>query len=114
MRTRRALLDHIWHTVINSNLDVSQLESIIGAAIRHPDAPFADTGAAVQRLLALGGTPEDLCLLRRDAAYRAVFATLYALGDPGAVGNDVLMLHEELLSADPSGLDGRPGSAKTV
>ena len=114
MRTRRALLNHIWRSAINSNLDVSQLDGVVAEAYRRPDAPFADTGAATKRLLALGASREDICLLRRDAAYRAVFATLYALEDPGVDGNDVFMLHEDLLTADPSGLDGRPGSAKAV
>jgi hypothetical protein len=40
-----------------------------------------------------------------------VFGTLYALSDPGVEDNDVEMLHESLLSADPSGREGRPGSA---
>ena len=46
----------------------------------------------------------------RNTAYEAVFSTLYAIGDPGVDGNDVFMLHEDLLSADPSGMEGRPGS----
>jgi hypothetical protein len=114
MRTKQALLDHLWRTVINSNLDLSQLDAIVAVANIRAEAPFADTGPLVQRLLSRGVAPEDICLIRRDAAYRAVFATLYALGDPGVDGNDVFMLHESLLTADPSGLDGRPGSAKRV
>jgi hypothetical protein len=43
-----------------------------------------------------------------------VFATLYALDDPGVENGEVFMLHESLLTADPSGLEGRPGSGKAV
>jgi hypothetical protein len=62
-------------------------------------------------MLAAGAQPKDICLIRRDAAYRAVFQTLYALGDPGVEDDDVFMLHESLLISDPSGMEGRPGSA---
>ena len=114
MRTRDALLEHLWRNVINTNLDASDFEEAISFSTLRPNDPFADTGAAIKRLLALGASPDDICLLRRDSAYRAVFATLYALGDPGVNSDDVFMLHESLLSADPSGLEGRPGSAKVV
>jgi hypothetical protein len=52
----------------------------------------------------------DLSLIARFAAYEAVFGTRYALSDPDVEDNDVEMLHESLLSADPSGREGRPGS----
>ena len=51
---------------------------------------------------------EVINVILRD---EAVFGTLYALDDPGVDNGDVFMLHEELLGADPSGLEGRPGSA---
>jgi hypothetical protein len=44
----------------------------------------------------------------------AVFQTLYALDDPGVDDDNVFMLHESLLTADPSGMEGRPGSADAV
>jgi hypothetical protein len=50
-------------------------------------------------------------MIARHAAYEAVFGTLYALSDPGVDDNDIEMMHESLLSADPSGKEGRPGSA---
>ena len=50
----------------------------------------------------------------RAVAYESVFVTLYALDDPGVDGDEVFMLHEELLTADPSGMEGRPGSADVV
>ena len=49
-----------------------------------------------------------MCLLLRYAAYEI---------DPAGAGVDskgLIGLHELLLSADPSGMDGRPGSADAV
>jgi hypothetical protein len=114
MTTRADLLTHLWKEAINSHLDAGALQRIVARYQQHPDEPFADTGAAIGRLLALGADAHDICLLRRDAAYEAVFQTLYSLGDPGVDGDDVFMLHEELLTADPSGQEGRPGSANAV
>jgi hypothetical protein len=57
----------------------------------------------------------DLCLVLRATAYEAVFGTLYSLSDPGSdEDDDVSTLYEELLMADPSGMEGRPGSADPV
>lgn len=110
MATRAELLQHLWLEVIDTNMDEAVPQRIAAHYEKRPDEPFADTGAAIGRLLALGATPRDLCLLMRGTAYEAVFATLYALGDPGVDGDDVFNLHEELLTADPSGMEGRPGS----
>ena len=111
MATREELLDHLWRYVINVNLDPSSLHSSIARSQVKPSEPFADTGVAIARMLAAGAQPKDICLIRRDAAYRAVFQTLYALGHPGVEDDDVFMLHESLLISDPSGMEGRPGSA---
>jgi hypothetical protein len=63
------------------------------------------------RLLASGAAREDLSLIARRASYEAVFRVLYMLDDPGVDGDDNKMMHEELLGADPSGREGRPGTA---
>jgi len=112
MGTRKELLDYLWSSVINSSLDTSGLRDKVARSESRTDDPFADTGAAIKRILAVGGTSEDIALIQRAAAYEAVFETLYALGDPGVDDDNVFMLHEELLTADPSGLDGRPVSAQ--
>lgn len=111
MSTREALLSHLWTEIINSHLRPGVLAEMIAGAKTRPDEPFADSGAAVERLLSSGADPQDIRLLMRGAAYAAVFSTLYSIGDPGVDGDDVLMLHEELLMADPTGMEGRPGSA---
>jgi hypothetical protein len=100
--------------VIDAYFRDDALDNIIANCARNPDGPFGDTGPAIKRLLAAGASSRDLRLVMRATAYEAVFGTLYALNDPGVGDNDVFMLHEELLTADPSGMDGRPGSAGSV
>jgi hypothetical protein len=111
MATREELLEHLWQHVINVNLDQATLHAEIDHSKHNPADPFADTGAALERLLAAGASPSDICLVRRASAYEATFATLYAIGDPAVDNNDVFMLFEDLLTSDPSGMEGRPGSA---
>ena len=114
MATQAKFFDHLWRDVINRQLDPGGLHRIVDSSKRRPDDPFADTGPAIERLLALGASERDICLIQRHAAYEAVFQTLYALDDPGVDDGDVFMLHESLLTADPSGREGRPGSADAV
>jgi hypothetical protein len=115
MATREELLDHIWNEVINVNLDDQALDNIISNCKRDPEGPFGDTGAALERLLAAGASRRDLRLVLRNIAYEAAFGTLYALCDPGLdEDDDVGALYQELLMADPSGMEGRPGSADAV
>ena len=113
MATRQELLDYLWKEVINVHLRDEALDNIVTSCKRNPDGPFGDTGAAIERLLAAGVSRRDLRFVLRNAAYEAVFGTLYSLGDPG-VEDDVGTLYEELLTADPSGMEGRPGSADAV
>src|SRR5882757_7091236 len=103
MRTREALLEYRWQTAIDSNLDESGIAEQIAFGKTHPGSPFTDAASVMERLLAIGVSAKDICTIRRDAAYRAVFQTLYSLNDPGVDGDDVMMLHESLLGTDPSG-----------
>jgi hypothetical protein len=44
-----------------------------------------------------------------------MFGTLYSLSDPGLDEvEDAGSLYEELLTSDPSGMEGRPGSIDAV
>jgi hypothetical protein len=110
MATRQELLDHLWKKVINAHLRDEALDNIVRSCKRDPDGPFGDTGAAIERLLAASVSRRDLHIVLRHAAYEAVFGTLYSFSDPGAE-EDVGLLYESLLTADPSGMEGRPGSA---
>lgn len=115
MATRQELLDYLWKEVINVHLRDEALDKIVWNCKRSPDGPFGDTGAAIERLLAAGVSRRDLGFVLRNVAYEAVFGTLYSLSDPGAEeDDDVGTLYEELLTADPSGMEGRPGSAEAV
>ena len=98
MATRQELLRHLWNDVIAN-------------CRRDPDGPFAEAGRALERLLATGVSARDVCHVLRCVAYEAVFGTLFALSDPGVDENeDIGTLYEELLTADPSGMEGRPGA----
>jgi hypothetical protein len=77
MRSREALLKHLWQTAIDSNLCEGGIAEAISFAKAHPGAPFTEAASVMERLLAIGVSAQDICTLRRDAAYRAVFQTLY-------------------------------------
>jgi hypothetical protein len=111
MATRKEFLNQMWNEVINPTMQEHWIDNLIRESEKNQDSPFADVGPALKRLLAAGANRRDLSLIARQAAYEAVFGTLYTLSDPGVDGNDIEMMHESLLSADPSGKEGRPGSA---
>ena len=115
MVTRDEFLELLWKDVIGSPAGEYALENIIANCKRNPDGPFGDVGAAIERLLEAGASSRDLRLIFRSIAYEAVFGTLYSLSDPGLdEGEDAGTLYEELLTADPSGMEGRPGSIDAV
>ena len=115
MTAREELLAHLWREVININLRDASLDNIVAHCRRDPTGPFGDTGPAIERILAAGASRRDLCLVMRSTAYEAAFGTLYCLSEPGSdPEDDVGTLHEELLMAEPSGTEGRPGSADAV
>lgn len=74
-----------------------------------PDAPFAEADEALDRL-SLAGVPRDDI---RDAIRRsrraALHGVLLALRGHDFGPDDLAGLHESLLTADPSGLEGRSG-----
>lgn len=111
MASRKEFLDQLWKENINACMQEQWVDNLVREAELRPHSSFADVGPVLKRLLALGVTRRELSLIARHSAYEAVFGTLYALSDPGVDDNDVEMLHESLLSADPSGTEGRPGSA---
>jgi hypothetical protein len=111
MATREEFLRHLWTAIINPVFRDQALDNMISNFKRTPAGPFGNTGAAIERLLAAGIVRRDLSLVMRLVAYEAVFGTLYALSDPGLDGDDDAgSLYEELLMADPSGKEARPGS----
>lgn len=107
--SRQEFLALLWNDVINQPMSEAWIDGEIRRAELRPGDPFADVGPLLQKLIALGVSRRELSLLHRHASYGAVFSTLYKLGDPGCA--DPEMLFEDLLTADPSGLEGRAGSA---
>jgi hypothetical protein len=110
MASRARFLNQLWIAVIDAPMTGTWIDNVIAASERKPDEPFADVGPALKRLLAKGVDRRDLCAIARFSKYEAAFTLLYMLGDPGVDDDDNKMMHEELLTADPSGRDGRPGS----
>jgi hypothetical protein len=125
---RFLLLRRLWREEIDVYRDSSEwISSRIRAAEREPNGPFADAGFAMKRLLNAGVPEEEIKSIARDVACSAIFATLSTLdemGDPDieapgwmlvetnrhgeATGRSLDDLHASLLSADPSGREGRP------
>ena len=99
MATREELVEHLWQEIINPPANPSTLDNIVANCKRDPDGAFSGVGPAIERALAAGVSPEDLCLIHRGATYEAVFGTLYAIGDPGVDNNDVFGLYESLLTS---------------
>ena len=115
MATREDFLRHLWTDLINPIFRDRALDNIISNSKRRPTGPFGDIGPAIERMLAAGIARRDLSLVLRFATYEAVFGTLYALSDPGLdPDDDAGTLYEELLMADPSGKEGRPGSEEAA
>jgi hypothetical protein len=105
--TREDLLQKLWRR-IDAYQKPDALDGMM-TWVGDPDQPFGDTGPAIARMLAAGASKSDLALVLRYVAYGAVFDTLYCIEDPDVDKNDLEGLHEYLLSADPSGREGRPG-----
>lgn len=107
MDNQSDLLERLWTEIINGNLDARYPGRLSASARRGKgDQPFADVGPALKRVLKAGVDAEDLCRIVRLERYEAVFGALVMLEEAGAID----CLHESILSADPSGLEGRPGS----
>jgi hypothetical protein len=111
--------------------DFEWVDRFISAAQQHPTGFFADAGLAMERLLALGGTREELASIARMVAYSTAFEVVHHIDegcdaefneeqryptwnlievgpDDQPTGRLVDGLHEDLLMMDPSGREGRP------
>ncbi len=107
---KNELLKQLWGH-INGCMTEKWIENEIRQTEADPNGPFADTGAALKRLLALGASRRDLSLLCRNEAYSAIFETLIDVSESNLSLDEIGGLHEWLLTSDPSDLEGRPGSA---
>jgi hypothetical protein len=118
----------LWREEIDRWSDPAWIDTFVTQTERDPEAPFADAGIALRRLRDLGASPIEIGRIGRAIAYEVVFGVLSHLDDGGDVelgdefpgwrlmeldgeeltGRDVGGLHEEILSMDPSGREGRP------
>lgn len=105
--TQENLLQELWRRV-DAYRKPDALDGMI-AWVNDPDQPFGDTGPAIVRILAAGASKSDLGIVLRYVAYGAVFDTLYCIEESDLDRDNLEGLHEYLLSADPSGREGRPG-----
>ena len=80
--------------------------------IRSLNAENVSNYPAAARAIDSGASPDDVVLTMEAASYEATFRTLFlltgeedivALAESGAA----IMLHEDLLSADPTGREGQ-------
>jgi len=78
MSKHEEFLKTLWES-INSYMAERWIDFEMRQSRKAPDAPFADTGPALERLLALGASRRDLSLLCRHAAYSTAFQTLVDL-----------------------------------
>ena len=106
MKSRSEFLQLLWNEEIDSHRSGFWIDNCIREYERDPNSPFADVGRAMKKMRALGVADTDIEAIGRGVSFEAIMGVLYKLGDPGVENVDLLF--EELLTADPSGKDGRP------
>ncbi|UXY16075.1 hypothetical protein N8I74_03360 [Chitiniphilus purpureus] len=128
---RFLFLREAWAKVIlddNNDWITQQIEAVKA----DPEAPFAGTGLALERLLAVGAQNRDLTDLVRGMQARLLFDLCYLLDDPSfdeaelaevgwclvetdsqfrPTGNTIGGLYESVLDTDPTGREMRPRHA---
>ncbi|SRR5216117_2550484 len=129
-RAKFLLLRKIWSDAIDAWRDgVSNwIARYLKFQKEDPDGCFSDAGAALRRMRDVGVSETDIASVARMVAYETAFSVVYMLDYgrnehapkhmPGwglfetnqngdSTGRDMDGLHESILSADPSGREGR-------
>ena len=91
--------------------DRERILAALWSDIRSVNAENARQFPAAQRAIDGGAHPEDVATAMAAAAYEATFRTLYILTGEEDLqdlvsSNAAAMLHEDLLTADPTGREG--------
>ncbi len=73
MATREKFLALTWKEVINAPMSGAWIDNIVASSQSQPDAPFADLGPALKRLLKCGADRRDLSLIARMPLTRPSF-----------------------------------------
>ena len=110
MTTQDKLLDSVWREQINSGMNGKWIAGFIAECQRRPEGAFAEVGPILQSMLEKGVSTEDICRVIRFASYDACFGLLHSLENDPLPAEEFEGIHETILTADPSGLDGGPGS----
>jgi hypothetical protein len=135
---RFLFLRGMWKGVVSEG-DTEWIDAYVAMSKRDPDAPLSGVGAALQRLLAGGADPSDLCDLVRGMQYETLFSVAYLLDDPSPAWDDIQAdvpeledvawglweedgderpvrridgLHESALDTDPTGREMRPAAKR--
>jgi hypothetical protein len=129
-RAKFLLLRRIWSDAIEPwrTLAADWIGRHIKFEEDDPNGYFADAGAALKRMKEAGISEDDIASVARMVAYETAFSVTYLLDYgcdedapkhmPGwglfetdekgdSTGRDMDGLHESILSADPSGREGR-------
>jgi hypothetical protein len=124
---RFLFLRQAWKLVIDEH-DESWIASLRSQAEANPNAPGAEVGPALDRLLAVGISADDLTKLIRVMQWRLLSGICYLLDDPGDVEEEVQDiawrlfqvneneepiavlggLQESVLDTDPTGREMQP------
>jgi len=100
----------VWDELINPCATGAWIDSVIAESQKDSDAPFADSGPILERMLSAGFTREEIGRLARHATFACAHSLLHSLDEEGLLTRRASCMHEDLLSSDPSGMEGRPGS----
>jgi len=127
---RYLFLRQCWQHVMGEN-SIGWIDSHIQQAEKNPLEPFSGVGSALKRVIAAGGTHEDLSEIARGVQVELLFQLCYLLDDNGlsepelnGIGWGLLQtdeegnpqgpigaLHESVLELDPTGREMRPKDA---
>jgi WD40 repeat protein len=110
MAAKKGFSERVWSEIINADMTGSWIDATVASARKSPDGPFADVGPVLESILAKGVTKDQLSRVARMIRYETVFETVELAAEEQLDVDQLEAVHEELLTSDPSGLDGRPGS----
>ena len=125
---RYLFLKQVWDRLI-SEQDSEWIEQAVARSKKNPTAPYAGLGKALERVLALGATSEDLTEIARCLQAQALFDVCYLVDGPAhsldgvehidwslfrtdekgkPFGEPIAGLYESVLDTEPSGREMRP------
>ena len=101
----------VWDECIRGALAPLHVENARRDLADGADGFFGNVGGALDRIVELGATPNELHVLGQAIAASTASQVLELFTQPGVEGNRIRQMFENLLTADPSGRDGAPERA---